>query len=149
MSLQEQLNVEMKEAMKAKDKEKLATIRQLKANLKNEEIKLQKELKEEEEITVITREVNQTNESLEGYKKAPGDYSAKIVELENRLNQLMTYLPEQLSNEEVEAIIQEAITSLGATSKKDMGKVMGAVMPKLKGKTAGAFINQTVSKLLS
>lgn len=149
MSLKTQLTADMKEAMKAKEKERLTTIRQIKATLQNEEIKFKKELNEDEEIVVINREVKQTKESLEGYKSAPGDYDEKIEELQNSLNVLMTYLPKQLSEDEVVKIVQETIEAIGATSKGDMGKVMGAVMPKLKGKADGKLINQTVSNLLN
>lgn len=149
MSLKDTLTTEIKDAMKAKDAEKLQTLRGLKNTLQNEEIKLKKDLSSEEELTIVNREVKQTKEELEGFKGAKGDYAEVIEKLEKRLVELARFLPEQLSAEQVENIVKETIASIGATSKADMGKVMGAVMPKLKGKADGKLINTTVAKLLN
>lgn len=149
MTLKTTINEEITKAMKAKDTERLASLREVKSAIQNEEISLKRELTDDEELTIVNRTVKQTKEELEGYQKAPGDYQRFIDKLENRLEELHKYLPQQLTNEEVEAIVQEAITATGATGKTDMGKVMGVVMPKLKGKTDGKFISQTVTKLLS
>ena len=153
MTLKEQLATEIKDAMKSKaanKAEKLATLRGLKSTLQNEEIKLQQDnLTAEQELIVVSREVKQTKEELEGFKKATGDYTETILKLKNRIEELTRFLPKQLSAAEVEQVIQEVIISVGATGKADMGKVMGAVMPKLKGKADGKLINQTVAKLLN
>lgn len=149
MTLKNAVSEAIKRAMKEKDKETLASLRQLKSTIQNEEIKLQKELTEDEELTIVTREVKQTKEELEGYQKATGDYGAFIDKLENRIEVLQTYLPKQLTAEEVAEVVQAAITEVGASSKADMGKVMGVIMPKLKGKADGKLINQTVGKLLA
>lgn len=148
MALKEQLTTEIKEAMKAKNAEKLATLRGLKSTLQNEEIKQKRDLNQEEELVVVSREVKQTKEELTGYQNATGDYTETIQKLENRIAELTRFLPAQLSAEEVEAVVKQAIAQAGAASKADMGKVMGIVMPQLKGKTDGKLINQTVSKLL-
>lgn len=149
MTLIENINEKLIPATKAKDKDRLTTLRQLKAMLQNEEITLKRKLTQEEEITVVSREVKQTKEELEGFRKADGDYSETINRIEKRLNELQTFLPTQLTNEEVEGIVKETIASVGANGKADMGKVMGAVMPKLKGKADGKVINQTVARLLN
>ena len=149
MTLIENINEKLIVAIKAKDKDRLTTLRQLKAVLQNEEILLKRELTKEEEITVVSREVKQTKEELEGFQKATGDYSETISRIEKRLDELQKFLPTQLTNQEVEEIVKETIASVGANGKGDMGKVMGAVMPKLKGKTDGKVINQTVARLLS
>ncbi|HWO77692.1 MAG TPA: GatB/YqeY domain-containing protein [Bacillus sp. (in: firmicutes)] len=148
MSLVQRLNDDMKQAMKNKEKEKLSVIRMLKASLQNEAIKVGKsELSEEEELTVLSREVKQRKDSLHEFEKAGRDDLVEKIQTELRF--VEEYLPEQLSEEELSAIIDEVITSLGATSKSEMGKVMGAVIPKVKGKAEGSLVNKLVMQKLS
>ncbi|WP_407268447.1 GatB/YqeY domain-containing protein [Radiobacillus sp. PE A8.2] len=148
MSLLERLNQDMKQAMRAKDKETLSVIRMVKASLQNEAIKLGKdELAEQEELTVLSRELKQRKDSLHEFKEAGRD--DLVLKLEDELKILQVYMPKQLSEEEVESIVVETIQEVSATSKKDMGKVMGALMPKVKGKADGALVNQLVQKHLS
>ena len=148
MSLVESLNQDMKSAMRNKDRQKLNVIRMVKASLQNEAIKLGKdELAEDEELTVLSREVKQIKESLQEFKKAERD---DLVEKhEQDLKILQVYMPEQLSSDELEQIVVGTIDEVGATTKKDIGKVMSALMPKVKGKADGAMVNQLVQKHLS
>jgi hypothetical protein len=148
MTLQDQLNQDMKQAMKNKDKETLSVIRMVKASVQNELIKLGKEtLTEDEEIAILSREVKQRKDSLQEFKSAERNDLAEKVKTE--LTILEKYMPEQLSTEELEEIILSTIQEVGADSKKDMGKVMGAVMPKVKGKADGAVIKKIVQTKLS
>ncbi|GAA0341087.1 GatB/YqeY domain-containing protein [Bacillus carboniphilus] len=148
MSLVQRLNDDMKQAMRNKEKEKLSVIRMLKASLQNEAIKVGKsELSEEEELTVLSREVKQRKDSLHEFDKAGRDDLVEKIQTE--LQFVEEYLPEQLSEEELGAIIDEVIESLGATSKAEMGKVMGAVIPKVKGKADGSLVNKLVLQKLS
>lgn len=149
MSLVAQLQEKIVVAMKEKDKETLATLRGLKSMVQNEEIKLKKPLTPDEELTVINREVKQTTEELSNYEQATGDYAEPIAKLTTRLTLLKTFLPTQLTTQEIEAIVQKAIDEIGATGKSDMGKVMSQIMPTLKGKANGKVINQVVSTLLA
>ena len=142
----EQLNADMKTAMKNRETEKLTVIRMVKSSLQNEAIKKQADLTEEEELQVLSREVKQRNDSLHEFRKANREDLAEQVE--NELAIIQAYMPEQLSDEELEKIIQETIDEQQATSKKDMGKVMSAVMPKVKGKADGSKVNQFVMKHL-
>ncbi|MGL4818885.1 MAG: GatB/YqeY domain-containing protein [Bacilli bacterium] len=147
MSLLDKLNADMKQAMRDKDKEKLSLIRMVKASLQNEAIKQgQTELSEEHELAVLTREVKQRKDSLQEFEKAGRDDLADKLKLE--LETLVPYLPAQLTEEELRAIIAETIASVGATSKKEMGKVMGALMPKTKGRADGSMVNKLVGELL-
>ncbi|WP_182200538.1 GatB/YqeY domain-containing protein [Paraliobacillus salinarum] len=148
MSLLERLNQDMKAAMKSKDKEKLSVIRMVKASLQNEAIKLgNDELNEEQEVTVLSREVKQRKDSLHEFQEAG---RVDLVEkLEVELNVLQAYMPEQLSDEALEKIVLQTIEEVNATSKKEMGKVMGALMPKVKGKADGTQVKQLVQKHLS
>ncbi len=142
MSLLERLNEDMKHAMKNKEKDKLSVIRMIKSSLQNESIKLGKELSEEEEITVLSREVKQRKDSLQEFEKAGRSDLAEKIKTE--LTYVKKYLPEQLSEDELKEIIKEAIKEVGASSKADLGKVMSVVMPKIKGKADGSLVNKIV-----
>lgn len=137
----------MKTAMKAKDKESLQVIRMLKAALQNEQIKVNHDLTEDEELTVLSREMKQRRDSLTEFENAGRDDLAEKAKVEITI--VGRYLPAQLSEEEVRSIITEAIAITGATSKADFGKVMGAVMPKVKGVADGNVVNSIVKELLS
>ena len=139
MSLLEQLTNDMKEAMKAKDKVTLGVVRMVKSSVSNEQIKLGHDLTADEELAVLSREMKQRVEEMESYKDAD---RADLAEV------LKRYMPEQMSEEEVVAVVKETIAEVGASSKADLGKVMGALMPKVKGKADGKLVNQTVQSLL-
>ncbi|EJS72342.1 hypothetical protein CN425_12260 [Bacillus cereus] len=147
MSLLGRLNDDMKQAMKNKQKEKLTVIRMVKAALQNEGIKLQHTLTEEEELTVLAREVKQYKDSLLEFKKAGRE--DLVDKLQSEIQILSAYLPEQLTEEDLVDVIKQVISEVGATSKADMGKVMTAVMPKVKGKTDGSLVNKLVIQLLA
>ncbi|MDT2828543.1 GatB/YqeY domain-containing protein [Enterococcus viikkiensis] len=147
MSLLTTLNEDMKQAMRAKDKESLQVIRMLKASIQNEQIKKGQDLNEEEELTVLSREMKQRRDSLTEFEKADRTDLADKVKKEIVI--VENYLPAQLNEEEIRAIVQEAITKTGATSPKEFGKVMGAVMPKVKGKADGNQVNAVVKELLN
>lgn len=148
MAITNQLNLDMKEAMKAKDKVTLGTIRMVKASLQNEAIKLKKDLlSEEEELTVLARELKQRKDSLHEFEEA--GRQDLVEKLHEEIKVIQSYMPEQLSEQEIEQIVQQTIEEVQAESKKDMGKVMGALMPKIKGRADGGKVNQLVQKYLS
>jgi uncharacterized protein YqeY len=147
MSLLERLNNDMKQAMKNKEKDKLSVIRMVKAALQNEAIKLGKELSEDEELTVLSRELKQRKDSLQEFEKAGRSDLVNKAKAEIAVIEL--YMPKQLSEEELVQIIKETIAEVGASSKADMGKVMGAIMPKVKGKADGSLVNKLVQQHLS
>lgn len=147
MARLDELNQEMKIAMKAKDKEKLSTIRMLKSALQTEQINKGEELTEEDELTVLSREKKQRVESLNEFKAAGRD--DLVLKLEREIEIVDDYLPAQLSEEEVREIVQDTVKQTGASSMKDMGKVMGALMPKVKGKADGNLVSSIVKKELN
>ena len=147
LSLLTTLNEDMKQAMRAKDKETLQVIRMLKASIQNEQIKKGQDLNDEEELTVLSREMKQRRDSLTEFEKADRTDLAEKVKKEIVI--VENYLPAQLSEEEIRAIVQEAVTNTGATSPKEFGKVMGVVMPKVKGKADGNQVNAIVKELLN
>lgn len=138
----------MKQAMKNKEKDKLSVIRMIKSSLQNEAIKLgNRELSEEDELTVLSRELKQRKDSLHEFDKAG---RADLVEkLRAELTVVELYLPAQLSEEELSDIVKTAVAETGAISKADMGKVMAAIMPKVKGKADGSLVNKLVQQHLS
>lgn len=147
VSLLSTLNDDMKTAMKAKEKETLQVIRMLKASLQNEQIKVGRNLTEEEELTVLSREMKQRRDSLTEFEKADRQDLAEKVKGEITI--VEKYLPAQLTEEEIRQIVVAAIEKTGATSPKEFGKVMGAVMPQVKGKADGNQVNAIVKELLN
>lgn len=135
MSVLAQLTEDMKTAMKAKDKDTLGTVRMLKSALQNEQIKVGHDLNDEEELTVIAREMKQRKDSMVEFGEAGRE--DLVEQLEKEIAVVAKYMPAQMSEAEV-----------GATSKADFGKVMGALMPKVKGKADGKVVNETVKTLL-
>ncbi|WP_449537025.1 GatB/YqeY domain-containing protein [Ferdinandcohnia sp. Marseille-Q9671] len=148
MSLLERLNNDMKTAMKNKEKDKLSVIRMVKAALQNEAIKLGTgEVSEEAELTVLTRELKQRKDSLREFSNAGREDLVNKIQTEIEI--LEVYLPKQLSEEELVEIVKETIDEVNASSKAEMGKVMAAIMPKVKGKADGGLVNKVVQQQLS
>ncbi|AZV44441.1 MULTISPECIES: GatB/YqeY domain-containing protein [Peribacillus] len=147
MSLLERLNNDMKQAMKNKEKDKLSVIRMLKASLQNEALKLRQELTEEEELTVLSRELKQRKDSLNEFANA--DRTDLVDKIRIEIGYVEAYMPEQLSAEEISSIVKQTIEEVNATSKADMGRVMSALMPKVKGKADGSLVNKLVQQHLS
>lgn len=151
MSLKERIGEEIKSAMKAKDKVRLETVRGIKKAILEKEVALrpkgQDSLTEEQEIELLVQQAKQRRDSIEQYKNAGRD---DLVEKESQeLAIIETYLPKQLDDNELESILEEIIASVGATSTKDLGKVMGAAMKQLKGKADGKKIQTIVKSKLS
>ncbi|MEC2054335.1 GatB/YqeY domain-containing protein [Peribacillus psychrosaccharolyticus] len=148
MSLLERLNNDMKQAMRDKAKDQLSVIRMLKSSLQNEALKkADRELTEEEELTILSRELKQRKDSLQEFENAGRIDLVDKVRIE--IGYVEAYMPKQLSEEEVSTIVSETIEEINASSKADMGRVMGALMPKLKGKADGSLINKLVQQHLS
>ena len=143
VALLDQLNTDMKEAMKAKQKDRLSVIRMLKASLQNESIHLGvAELNEEQELTVLSREVKQRRDSLKEFRDADREDLAEKIEQE--LVYLNAYLPAQLTEEEIKQLISETAKMINAINPSDMGKLMGAIVPKTKGSADGALVSTLV-----
>ena len=147
MSLKEQLKNDLKEAMKAKDNFKRDTIRFLMSAIKQVEVDTRKELSDEDIVKIIQKSVKQREDAAQQYKDGGREdlYEKETKEAEI----LRSYLPKQLSDEELEAKLQAIIEEVGATSLKDMGKIMGVATKKLAGKADGKRINECVKSLLN
>lgn len=142
MSLKETLNNDIKIAMKAKDKETLAVLRMIKTAVQAAEIDKKEELNAEEELTILAREAKQRRESLAEFVKAERD--ELVAKTEAEIEIVERYLPKQLSVEEVKEVIATVAEKIGATTQKEFGKLMGAVMQELKGKADGNVIKEQV-----
>ena len=147
MDINEKINKEMVAAAKAKDKIRLSAVRMLKTALHNKEIDLMRPLNETEVLQVLSAIVKQRKDSIEQFAKGGRD---DLVEKETaELKIMQEFLPAQMSDEDVEAVLKKAIAEVGAVSVKDMGKVMKVVMPQLTGKADGKMVGEKVKALLS
>ena len=145
-TLKQRVHEEMTEALRAGDKVRLGALRMLAAAITNREKEVRRELSDDEVREVAAREVKRRTESIEAFERGG---RADLVEKETaERDVLKRYAPEQLSEAEVEALIDEAIAATGASTPKEMGKVMGAVMAKAKGRADGAVVQAMVRSRL-
>jgi len=147
MSMNDRVGADIAAAMKARDASRLSALRMLKAAVMNKGVEKGRELDDAEVLQVIASLVKQRRDSIEQFSNAG---RTDLVEKETaELNVLQAYLPAAATPEEINAAVAEAIAETGATSPKDMGKVMKAVMPKLAGKNAdGKAVNEAVRRTL-
>ena len=146
MTLKERLTDDMKAAMKQKHEGRLAAIRQIRGTIQNKEIEVGRDLNEDETLKVINMLIKQHKESIEMFEK--GGRMELAAKEREELAALESYVPQQMSEDAVKAVILEAIQATGATSAKEMGKVMKYVMPKTQGRADGKLINQLVKEML-
>ena len=146
MNLSERLNDDMKQAMKSQDKFKLSVIRMVRSSVKNQEIDLKRALDDNEVLDILSREVKQRKDSLQEFEKAGRD--DLVSDLAAEIEIISAYLPQQLNEEEIKVIVQQTIQETGASSKAEMGKVMAALMPKVKGRADGKLVNTIVQQFL-
>jgi uncharacterized protein YqeY len=147
MSMNDRVGADIAAAMKARDASRLSALRMLKAAVMNKGVEKGRDLDDAEVLQVIASLVKQRRDSIEQFSNAG---RTDLVEKETaELNVLQAYLPAAATTEEINAAVAEAIAETGATSPKDMGKVMKAVMPKLAGKNAdGKAVNEAVRRTL-
>lgn len=147
--LKTRLDADMKTAMKEREagKLRLSVIRMVKSAIKNLEIDYKKELTDEEVLGVLMKEVKQRKDSVEEFKK--GNRPDLVEATEAEIVILREYLPEPMTEMEIEELVKEVIQETGAQSKKDMGKVMGLLTARTKGRADGKVLNQIVQKFLS
>jgi uncharacterized protein len=146
MSLLEKLNADLKSAMKASDILKVSVLRMAKSSIKNREIDLRKELSDDDIIPILNTLAKQRRESIEQFSKGGRQDLAEKETLELAI--LQSYLPEQMTPEELDRIVLEAIKESSAAGTNDMGKVMRIVMHRTKGAADGRVVSQRVKELL-
>jgi uncharacterized protein YqeY len=146
MSIKDMLNRDMKAALKQGEKQRLSVIRMARSAVLYAEKDRLHELDDEEVVEVLSREVKKRKDDIDEYERLGRNDIARELKYETEV--LLSYLPQQLSDDEVEEIVRQTIFEVGANSVKDIGKVMSAVMPKVKGRADGSVINTLVKKLL-
>ena len=144
--LTEQIRADLTESMKARTAERTSTLRMLQSALKNEQINLMHELSDEEAMAVIRKAVKQRLDSIEQYTK--GNRPELAAKEASEMEVLKTYLPAELSDAELESGLRDIISSTGAQSKKDLGKVMKEATARYKGRAEGKKLQEIVSRLL-
>jgi hypothetical protein len=147
MSLTEQLQADIKTAMRDGDAQRRDTLRMALAAAQNAAKEKRAPLTEDEALAVLTRQVKTRRESIKAYRDAGRDDLADKEQAE--IDVLAPYLPEQLGEAEVRALVVEAIAATGASSPKDMGRVMGALMPKVRGRVDGKLVSSIVNEELA
>lgn len=146
MSLQQRIDDDLKAAMKSSDSLKTSVLRMIKAAIKNKQVEKREELSDEEIISVISTLTKQRRESIDLFSKGGRE---ELAEKEmQELAMLQLYLPGQLSPEDLDRIITEAINESSAEGVKDIGKVMRLIMPRVQGAADGKVVNQRVRELL-
>lgn len=151
MTIQEQIIADIKEAMKAKDQDRLRVLRSLKAKLMEKEISERKggeaKLTDEQAVEVLMKAAKQRKESIDQFEEGGRE---DLVENEKKeLELIENYLPEMMSEEEVRKVVQEKIKALSASGPEHMGKVMGPLMGQLKGKAEGSMVSRIVKEELN
>ena len=144
--MKEDLLNELKDAMRNKDELKKNTITLLRSAILQVEKDSQKTLNEDEMIAIVAKEVKKRKDSITDYEKA--DRMDIVEDLNREIEILSKYLPEQLSKEDIEKLVEEAINEVGAASPKDMGKVMQNLRPKTNGKADGKLVSEIVKEKL-
>ena len=147
MNLKQIIRQDLKIAMKARDRVRLDTLRLTLSSITYAEKEKKRELTDEELLDVVIRERKKRREAIEEYTKAGRTDLADKEQAEAQV--LSTYLPEQMSDDEVTAVVKEVIAATGAAGPGDIGKVMGAVIPRTKGRADGKKINEIARGLLS
>ncbi|HEY3106619.1 MAG TPA: GatB/YqeY domain-containing protein [Gaiellaceae bacterium] len=147
MSLIERIEDELKAAMRARDQELTGTLRLTLASLRAAEKEVQRPLKEDEELHVLQRERKRRLEAAEAFRA--GGREEQAAKEERELEVIQRFMPEPVDEEELERIIDDAIAETGATSLRDLGRVMADVMPQVAGRADGSAVSQLVREKLA
>ncbi|MDD5749031.1 MAG: GatB/YqeY domain-containing protein [Actinomycetota bacterium] len=147
MALKEKLQTEMKEALKRGEKIRLSTIRMILSEIRYAEIEKRGELSEEELLGLLTREARKRKEAIAEFER--GKRQDLVDKESEELRIIEGYLPEQMAENDIRALLESVIKEVDASSPSDLGKVMSSVMPKVKGKADGRLVNEIARELLS
>ena len=147
MSLSDRLEAAMRDAMRARDEQRTQTLRMAMAAAHNQKIAKGRDLTDDEVVDVLTKQVKQRRESIAMYRDAGRDDRAASEQAEAAI--LAEFLPQQLTEAEVEEMARAAIYETGATSPGDLGRVMGSLSPRTKGRADGKVVSDVVRRLLA
>ena len=146
MTMKTRLADDMKQAMRDRDVLRRDVIRYLRSEVRNQEIREQKELDDAGVVQVLSRQAQQRRDSIEVYRDA--DRQDLVEKEESELSVILSYLPQQMTSEEITDLVQQVVAKVGASGPADMGKVMGAIMPQVRGKAEGREVNAIVQQTL-
>jgi uncharacterized protein YqeY len=147
MTLRSRLEEDLKAAMRAREAVRRDTIRYLLSEVQKAEKAEQRDFDDEEVLRVLGRQAAQRRESIEAFAK--GGRQDLVDKEEAELEIILEYMPEQMSEEQIAELVQAAIEEVGASGPQDMGKLMGRLMPQVRGKADGRTVNEIVRRLLS
>lgn len=147
MTLQEKLLDDLKSALREHDETRVSVIRMLRAAIKNAEIDQRKTLDDAGILSLIEKDIKRHRDSIDAFRR--GNRPDLVAKEEAELQILLSYLPQQMSRDEVINAARVAIAEVGAKDKADMGKVMSVLMPRLKGRADGRLVSQVVQELLA
>jgi hypothetical protein len=146
MGIREHLDEDLKTAMRGRDELRRSVLRVVRSEIHNEEINLRRELDEGGILEVISSQVKRHRESISEFRK--GNRDDLVIREEEELKVLLAYMPEQLGQDEILVLAREAVDASGAQGPGDKGKVMGRLMPQVKGKADGSIVNAVVTEIL-
>lgn len=147
MSIKEQIMEDFKDAMKDQDKQRKNTLKMLKSEIRNEEIEQGGDLSDDEVRSILAKQAKNHEESIEQYED--GDREDLAEKEKTQLEIVKSYLPDEMSPDELEQLVDEVIDEVGASDMSDMGDVMDEIMPKVRGRADGSQVNELVRKQLS
>lgn len=147
MSIKDRLMADMKTAMKARQTDRLTVIRSMRSAVRQAEIDGKTDLDDDGVISIISKELKMRQESLTEFKK--GGRDDLVAKTEEEIAVIMPYLPKQLSEDEICALVKDAVEKTGASTARDIGKVMKMIMPEVKGKADGRLVNNVVREMLN
>ena len=146
MTMKSRLNDDLKQAMRGRDILRRDVIRYLRSEIRNQEIRDQKELDDSGVIQVLSRQAQQRRDSIEIYKDA--DRQDLVDKEEGELSVIIAYLPQQMTRDEITDLVQQIVAQVGASGPADMGKVMSVIMPQVRGKAEGREVSSIVQQTL-
>ena len=146
MTMKSRLEDDLKQAMRGRDVLRRDVIRYLRSEIRNQEIKDQKELDDPGVIQVLSRQAQQRRDSIEAYSDA--DRQDLVDKEQAELSVILAYLPRQMTRDEITDLVQQVVAEVGASGPADMGKVMSAIMPQVRGKAEGREVSAIVQQTL-
>ena len=146
MTLKSTLDDHMKQAMRNRDNLRRDVIRYLRSEIRNQEIKVQHDLDDQEVVQVLARQAQQRRDSIEAFQAA--DREDLVQQEQSELAIIMEYLPQQMTENEIVELVKKTVEEVGAQGPSDMGKVMGQIMPQVRGRAEGRVVSAAVSQIL-
>ena len=146
MSLKATLDDHLKQAMRSRDNLRRDVIRYLRSEIRNQEIRVQHDLDDQEVIQVMAKQAQQRRESIEAFQA--GDRDDLVQREKSELAIIMEYLPQQMTEGEIAELVKKTVAEVGAEGPGDMGKVMGRIMPQVRGRAEGRAVSAAVTRIL-